>query len=147
MMLNKIARITLVAGLLLACWLSAAPAQAPKGKRVEPLQTWQDYVKDGTLYKAGPANHLIANPKDWEALWKAWRGDEKVPAVDFQKELVLVVSAAGNRCSIVATLEENGNLRIQTQSTLLIAPGFGYQLGTIPRAGIKTINGKEMPAP
>ena len=26
-------------------------------------------------------------------------------------------------------------------------PGFGYQLGTVPRAGIKTINGKAVPAP
>ena len=104
-------------------------------------------MKDAALMKAAPANNVIANTKDWEALWKAWRGDEKVPAVDFRKELVLVAKVGGpNNCGIVATLEENGNLKVLTQSTLLYGPGFGYQLGTVPRAGLKTINGKAVPA-
>ena len=146
-MTNKTVMVTLLAAVPLACFLTIASAQGQKGKPVLPTQTWQGQMKDAALMKAAPANNFVANAKDWEALWKAWRGDEKIPAVDFQKELVIVVKVGGpNNCGIVATLEENGNLRVQTQTTLLDGPGFGYQLGTVPRAGLKTINGKDVPA-
>jgi hypothetical protein len=144
--MNRIAVSSMV--VLGICLLSASVhAQFGKGKPVKLLQTWQAKLKDETLKKAAPASGFLANAKDFEALWKAWRPDEKVPAVDFKQNLVLVGLADGpNQAGIRATLDD-GNLKVLVQQTLIGGPGFGYQLAVVPRAGIKTINGKDVPAP
>jgi hypothetical protein len=140
--------VALLTGLAFALCLTAASAQGGKGKQVKPLQTWQAKVKDEALKKAAPADGFITTAKDFEALWKAWRGDEKVPEVDFKQNLVLVGLAGGpNLASIGASLDDEGNLKVLVRQTLIGGPGFGYQLAVVPRAGIKTVNGKNVPAP
>jgi hypothetical protein len=138
----------LLAGLVLLADLATAPAQKGKGNPVKPLQSWQGKLKDEALRKAAPSSGLIARAKDFEDLWKAWRGSEKVPQVDFQKELALIMTAGGpNRVTIMTALDEKGNLKATGIATLIGGPGFGYQIITVSRAGIRTVNGKEVPAP
>jgi hypothetical protein len=132
--------------LAIAVFLTPAPGQGGKGKPVMPSQTWQAKVKDEALKKAAPANGIVANAKDFEALWKAWRADEMTPEVNFKLNLVVVGLASGpNLAGIGATLDDNGNLKVVVRQTLIAGPGFGYQLAVVPRAGIKTVNDKAVP--
>jgi len=132
--------------LLALCGLSllASSAEA-KPVKVAPGNDWVEIVNDGTLEKHAPKDGFITDAKAFETLWKAWRPKEKVPAVDFKKEFVVVTLAGGpNRPSISATLDE-GNLKIQAIQTLIGGDGFGYSIATFDRKGVKKVNGKELP--
>src|SRR5262249_22867956 len=68
------------------------------GTKVEPLRAWGQIFKEEEkelLRKEAPASGYIDNEKDWARLWKAWRGNEKLPAVDFKKELIIVGTSEG----------------------------------------------------
>lgn len=45
---------------------------------------------DEPLMSEAPKSGYLANEKAWAKLWKAWRGKEELPKVDFEKQLVLV---------------------------------------------------------
>jgi hypothetical protein len=80
-------------------------------------------------------------------LWKAWRGDEKVPEVDFTKDLVLVFTLGGpNKVSPPELrLDDRGELTAQAVATLIGGDGFCYKIVTVRRHGIKTVNGTALP--
>jgi hypothetical protein len=123
--------------------LVAAVAGADEAKKVPVLQKWDGKVKDETLRKASPTTGYIANEKDFEKLWKAWRPDEKVPKVDFKEELVVVGVADGpNQVNLIPQVNDKGDLSILARATLVGGPGFSYQIATIKREGIKTVKGK-----
>jgi hypothetical protein len=92
---------------------------------------------------SSPATGYIANEKEFQHVWKAWRPDEKAPAIDFEKEVVLVgVTPGPNRVSLVPKLDEKGDLHISLRTNLVEGKGFGYGMVTVKREGIKTIKGK-----
>jgi len=112
---------------------------------VELLRTWDGEVKI-ELTKEAPEDGYIAGKERLESLWKAFRGNEELPKVDFAKELVLIaVNKDPNRISIRAELDDNGDLKVKAISTMM---GYfnpttcRYQFAVISRSGIKTINGK-----
>jgi hypothetical protein len=109
---------------------------------VKPLMQWTGRVKDKDLLKLAPARGYLSHEKDLEKLWKAWDIKEKMPAVDFTKELILVAAARSSSLSVSSKLDESGDLRITTVVTADLRPDFGYVIVLIPRAGVKTINGK-----
>jgi WD40 repeat protein len=69
--------------------LFSASAQSPRV--IKPVRCWQ-----GT-YKAQPPNqwdeggYSVHDAKTFAKFWKAWRGDEAVPEIDFSTHLVVVV--------------------------------------------------------
>lgn len=130
----------------LLCCLAAAPAAAQK-KAVNLLKTWGGKHKNEVLMKDVPEHGFLANEKEFQALWKSWRGDEQLPAVDFKKELVLVAVAGGPNIVGIVAFVDDGQVKVFAESTRKDGPGFGYQFATVSRAGIKTINGKAVPAP
>jgi hypothetical protein len=73
----------------------ALPALADDAKKVPVLRKWTGKLADEKLLKQSPTTDVIADKKVFETLWNAWRPQEPVPAVDFDKELVLVATAAG----------------------------------------------------
>jgi hypothetical protein len=126
--------------------LAAAGAAEAKPVKVTPNRDWVAVVNDENLKKQAPKDGVVTDAKTFEALWKAWRGKEKVPAVDFTKEFAVVTLASGpNRPSISATLDE-GDLKIQARQTLIGGDGFGYSIATFNRKDVKKVNGKELPA-
>lgn len=130
-----------IALLVLACSLQAEPT------KVSPNRNWVAVLEDESLKKHAPKQGIILEAKSFEKLWKAWRKDEKVPAVDFSKEFVVVVLAGGpNRPSLGATLDQ-GKLHITAAQTLIGGEGFGYALATFNRKGVKSVvlNNKEQP--
>jgi hypothetical protein len=67
--------------------------------------------------------------------------------VNFEKSLVLVATVPGpNRVLVRPQLEENGNVRFMAAGTRIGGPGFGYALVQVPRAGVKSVNGKPLDA-
>jgi len=128
-----------------------APAGEGKAKRAKPApvqvtHTWSGKLADNTLRKHEPGDGFVLDQENWAKLWKAWRGQENLPALDFQKQMVLVFTADGpNNVGCTPTRDSAGNVRADAMSTLIGGPGFGYLMLCIPREGVKTVNGKPLP--
>jgi len=114
-------------------------------KPVQLERTWDGEVKI-ELKSDAPADGCLVSQEKWNKLWKAYRGNEETPNVDFANELVLVaVNKDPNRISIQATLDANGDLSVTYRTTLMAVMNpttCRYQFAVIKREGIKTINGK-----
>jgi len=135
----------LLAALILASML--APTATADDKPVKPVKEWTGKFKDKAdeaLMKEAPKSGYIANEKAWGVLWKAWRGKEELPKVDFDKELVLVGAAgcAANRIGATFKLDDKGDLNGGFSATEIGGPGFVYMIVVVDRSGVKTFNGK-----
>jgi hypothetical protein len=88
----------------------------------------------------------VADDRTWEKLWKAWRGSEEVPYVDFKEAIILVaVNGDPNSISAQPAIDDKGELTVSFNATLIAFVNFdtcAYQFALIRRAGIKTIGGK-----
>ena len=123
--------------LLCSTLLVAAP--------VEPSARWSGMPADEALKKLAPADGFLADGEALEKVWKGWRPGEEVPKVDFAKDLIVVGVVNGpNNVLMRPALEETGDLKFIVAGTRRGGPGFGYLLLQIPRAGIKTVNGKPL---
>lgn len=108
-------------------------------------QTWSGKDLANDLKSAAPQELYIAETASWEKLWQVWRKGEKLPAVDFNKELIVFCTTGSpNSCGVNLALDKEGNLNVTAISTLMASDekSFNYQIALIDRAGIKTINGK-----
>src|SRR5262249_27878046 len=112
-------------------WLSlAAVMLLPAGVDVAaptPLKasnTWMGSIDDEKLAKEMPENGVITNAKDFEKLVKAWKVAEKVPEVNFDKEVVLVAKTEGSKLTLGASLDEKADLKALTLATRDLPPGF-----------------------
>jgi len=128
----------------LALIVLLAPAARADKKSVKLTKEWSGSVADEELSKDAPT--YVADTKALEKLWKKWSIEGKVPAVNFEKELVIVSTTVGSRLSLSANLDDKGDLQVLGLATRDIRPGFRYVIATISRDGIKTINGKELKA-
>jgi hypothetical protein len=140
-----------------ACFLlgrSVAPLRA-ETKDLKIEQSWDGIIANEKLLKEAPANGkplqgaagFVTERKAWVKLWKAWRGKEKVPQVDFTKDLVLVITLGGpNKISPpVLRLDDKGELEAWAAATLNPADGFCYKLVIIRRQGVKSVNRTALP--
>ena len=121
------------------------PAVQAEAKPLKPTAEWRGSVEDLTLQTAAPASGALTSQKAFADLWKAWKPDDKLPEVDFTKELVLVATTRGSRLSLSAALDEQGNLQPRGISTRDLRPGFRFHLIAVSREGVKTINNKPLP--
>ena len=88
---------------------------------------------------------VITNTEAWQALWKGWKLEGESPKVDFEKELVVVQTTVGGLLNLIVKLDDGGDLKVLGLATRDLRPGFRYVLATVPRAGVKTVNGLELP--
>jgi len=127
-----------VIGFVMIALVSTANAQ--DRKPLETLKEWRGDNPNEGLAKDSPK--FITNAKDLEKLWKAWDIKEKLPEIDFAKEILLVETTRGSRLNLKATLDEKGDLQSLGLATRDLRPGFRYVMITVNKAGIKTIAGK-----
>jgi hypothetical protein len=132
--------LPILLGLTLAA-LSAPQARADK-KEVSLTREWKGTVEDADLAKAAP--DFVADAKAFAKLWKKWGIADKVPKVDFRKEIVIVTTTSGSRLSLSARLDDKGDLEVLGAATSDFGPGFRYVMATVRREGVKTVNGKEL---
>ena len=139
-----ISRASWLAGVVAvaAVVLFTADALAQK-TAVKPSKEWAGSVEDETLAK--DASACITSAKGLEKLWKAWKIADKVPEVDFAKEVVILTTTRGSKLRLAAALDEKGNLMVGGLGTQDLAPGFRYVIATVSKEGVKTVNGKELP--
>jgi hypothetical protein len=115
-------------------------------ERIEIEKEWRGEIKQ-ELRRQAPPDLFIANEKAWAKLWKAYRGNEELPKIDFEKQLILVgVSDAINHDPMPGlTPVEEGDLKVMFLSHLT-PPGntetCRYTFVLINREGVKSINGK-----
>jgi hypothetical protein len=112
---------------------------------VKPTHTWKGSVTDEKLQKDKPENGVITDAKTFEKLIKAWKVAEKVPEVDFTKEVVFVDTTVGSLLNLSASLDEKGDLKVLGLGTSDFGEGFRYVILSLPREGVKTVNGKALP--
>jgi len=132
---------------LLVALAGLAPGQIDdkKGTPVKPTREWTGLVRDEAREKDRPKGSVVTEARALEALWKAWRLEDKLPAIDFAKEFVLVSTAGGpNRPRVTARLDEKGNLQVSVVATLIGGPGFGYSIAVFQRKGITSVNGRPL---
>lgn len=125
-----------------AALATAAPAWA-KPEPVKPTAEWTGSVADDKLAKDAPA--AVATKAGLEKLWKAWGLKEAdLPKVDFDKEIVVLTTSVGSKVNLTVS-KDGDDLKVGGFGTRDLRPGFRYVLGSVPRDGIKTVNGKELP--
>jgi hypothetical protein len=135
---------SIVLGLTLPAFLGLSRADE-KPRLVEAQKTWDGVVKID-LRKEAPGKGYIADQVAWAKLWKVYRGEEKLPAVDFDKELIVVaVNSDPNAISILLEADEKGDLMVsyaRTELKFIKPTTCAYQFALIKRGGIMTIGGK-----
>jgi serine/threonine-protein kinase len=121
-------------------------AGPPKAAYVgEPSFLWKGAI-DEAQDKLKPDNGVIVDERAFEKLWSAWRKNEPVPAVDFAKHFVAVRTVKELNVAAVSVFTDGkGGAGLVTVGDVAIQ-GFGYVIVAIERAGIKTFNGKPLPA-
>jgi hypothetical protein len=100
-------------------------------------------ISTTSLQSSAPPNLVITSQKEWDTLVKGWNIKD-APKVDFNKEFLIVGTSPSASFDLSSTVK-NGDLIITTKGTKELAPGFRWRLRSIPREGIKTIQGKEVP--
>jgi hypothetical protein len=127
---------------LLVVALPAGKVRAA-GEEVKLVKKWKGSVADVALQMETP--ECITSEKALEKLWKTWKIEEKLPKVDFKKNIVVVVTGRGSLLNLMARLADDGNLEVIGMNTLDFADGFRYVIATVSLEGIKTVNKKELP--
>jgi len=90
----------------------------------------------------GVKDGYIAGPKAWAKLWKDWKMEGKLPAIDWKKEMVLVVTSEGSTVTLSAKLGDKGDVKTESVGTDDLRADSVYVMIVVPSKGVKTINGK-----
>lgn len=83
----------------------------------------------------------ITNQRELDSLWKKWAAKGEVPTVNFDKEIVIVVTTRSGMPKITTVFDrERGQLWVGVVSFGKEMDGFRYVIATINREGIKRVN-------
>jgi hypothetical protein len=121
----------------------AGEEEAKKEKERKPVKSWSGRISNDQA-KEAPANGYLVSEKGLARLWKSWGIKEKLPRIDFARELVLVATANGEGVAFTEIrVEEKGSLAWAVKATGAGTPDdAAYQIITIRRAGIRNIRGR-----
>src|SRR5438094_767979 len=96
----------------LAVLLAASAQAADKPRDLKPTRQWTGVHKDEKVKKMAPEAGFVTDAKAFAKLWKAWRPEEKVPEVNFKKEIVIVATSGGpTPPNVSATRDDKGAIR------------------------------------
>jgi len=141
--------LLLVAGFALGLIGLADAAQQPPAPPTPPAPvapTIQVYgsVREPALLSSAPADGVIVTQKGWNGLARAW--DIPNPAkFDPAKEFLVVRTTQAGKLVLTTKLDAAGDLRVTTEDNGDTQPGFRFGIRSVPRAGVKTVNGKALP--
>jgi hypothetical protein len=138
---------------------TAKPEPDAKPKEVAIIQQWQG------LYPVALLNQLpdgqreagtgyVVDAKTFATLWKAWKGEEKAPAVDFQKNFVVFTRNVQylNMIRIGGVMLKDGVadvVAMETMSANPIEDKLHMSAAVIAREGVKSVRAgdKTVPVP
>jgi hypothetical protein len=116
----------------------------PKYKQLKQIQNWCGLVKQ-ELRELAPKEGYIVNNSAWSKLWKTYRGEDELPKINFDRQVILVyVHFDANALSLEPVLSNKGDLTRAISFTELgmSRDVCSYIFVSIDRKGIKTIEGK-----
>lgn len=116
----------------------------PQYKQLKQIQNWCGIVKQ-ELRELAPKEGYIVNNPEWSRLWKTYRGDEELPKINFDRQVILLyVHFDANALSLEPVLSNKGDLTRAISFTELgmSRDVCSYIFVSIDRKGIKTIEGK-----
>jgi hypothetical protein len=121
------------------------PAAASESQPIKekPSVELSGELSDRLLQRSVPANGVIATQKDWDGIVKAW-GIKDAPKVDFTKEVVVVGTSPSATFDLIPVVK-NGDLTLTNIGSKEARDGFRWKVLSVKRAGIKTVQGKELP--
>jgi len=132
-----------------AAWSGSANGSAIVADELtKPLVVWSGrYPSVGsTAAPAAWTTELIGTEENWVEFWKARRGGEQVPRVDFARSVVVIATWSG----MAADSLHLGPCGKHRHAVWVGAwegkiDGVGYVIGVFPRSGIRDIEGKPLP--
>ena len=112
-----------------------------RGKLIKVEKVWDGEIKFELLQQFPKV--FIVNEKAWAELWRVCRGDDELPKIDFDKQMILV-GVHNDPNGLI--LNENGDLKSSVSNFIVSAfaapETCRYVFLLISREGVKTINGK-----
>lgn len=114
----------------------------PTSWNVKPVVIFKGSVADYRL--SNNVSDVIKSTQSLKDIWKLWNITEKMPDVDFSKQIVVISTSVGSYLSSEYIIDVKGNMTIASTMTKDIADGFRYQLAVINIDGIVTINNKPL---
>jgi hypothetical protein len=136
---------TLVCALAVASIVPLLAGSARAQQSLAPSHQWEGEFSDEKLKQEVPKGGVITDADGFAKLWKAWRPNEAVPAVDFKKQFAFVAtcSTKGERPVPWATLQ-GGALSVSWDAARRGRGGWGYAILTFDRNGVKAVNRVEL---
>ncbi|MBY0233243.1 MAG: hypothetical protein K2W96_28515 [Gemmataceae bacterium] len=119
-----------------------ALASMARAEALKPTMKWSGRVSNEAA-AAKPATGYVSGPKELAKLWKAWKIGDKPPAIDFKKEIVLVVTSQGSGIGVDLHLDK-GDLTNMGAFTDDLGTDTGYVIVAVPSKGVKTVYGKPL---
>jgi hypothetical protein len=126
------------------CTPSSEIPLPPKYKQLKQIQNWCGLVKN-ELRELAPKKGYIANNLEWSKLWKTYRGDEELPKINFDRQVILLyVHFDANALSLEPVLSNKGDLirAISFTELGMNRDSCSYIFVSVDRQGIRTIEGK-----
>lgn len=115
---------------------------------VIPIRKYSGVLRQNGPAMVAPKSGVIVGQAKFAEVWQAWSVGERMPEIDFKKQLVLVATVSGPNRTLSGPLKlVDSDLSYRVMSTKMGGPGFGYLLMLVPRDGVMTINGQPIPKP
>jgi inhibitor of cysteine peptidase len=160
-MKGSIMRTTFVAAILVLAGiglvLAAGPALDVRPQEAKILQQWQgpypanqvNLLPDG---QRDAGTGFIADAKVFAAVWKAWKGAEKLPEIDFQKNLVVFARNVQylNMIRIGGVMLKDGVADVVAMEAMTANPiedKLNMSAAVIAREGVKAVRAGVAPVP
>ena len=123
--------------MLAVCACIAAVAHGAPGTTVTPLQSWSGRLP---LNVQPPLQSSLATREDLARVWVQCRVEGPVPAIDFDRRIVLIAVRRGSTTRLMQGRLVDGNLT----TNVVVTPDMpSYQscaIAVVDRKGITTVN-------
>ena len=120
-----------------------AGAQLAQAGKIVPIARWA-----GQAGKVGSGNSgYLCTQDDLKEFWKKWEIAKPMPKMTFGRELAVFYMGSGGPHLMNLVLEESGNLVAEYVQTPTVSRHPNYLVFTVPREGIKRINGAPVTCP
>jgi len=124
--------------------LPPIPPTAPPAVPVAPTVQVSGSVREPGLLSSAPADGVIVTQKGWVGLAQAWNIPNPAK-FDSTKEFLVVGTTQAGKMVLNAKLDAAGDLRVSVEDNGDTQPGFRFGVRSVPRTGVKTVNGKALP--
>jgi uncharacterized protein (TIGR03067 family) len=125
------------------------PDLSKAGKRgketpIEPTMKWFGQVRDASVTKQCPEKPITSGA-EFEKVWKALRGRDEVPKVEFAKEFVLVRTSTAAKLTAIGLIVVEGKEQARGRLAATYGEkieGFTYAIGVFRRELVDVVNGR-----